>query len=299
MNPIVNDDLRVREIIDDALRCRQRGELLSDEMILSAHPELSKPLTASLKRLRLIVAARAAAERGAGRDEQLASPLNIRCPRCTNVVAASVDTTWDEILCPTCGNSFRYPEAPRQPRERPRTIAHFELLCRLGAGSFGEVWEARDTRLDRRVAVKLPRRGESSARETELFLREARAVAKLRHPNIVAVFEIGQQGDQCYIVSELVSGQNVAQWLAAGERDGKQCARLCSAIARALDHAHRAGIVHRDLKPANVVVDADEGPHLLDFGLAKREATATVTLDGHLVGTVAYMSPEQAGGHAH
>jgi WD40 repeat protein len=269
-------------------------------MILSAHPELAEPLSASLKRLRLIAAAAAkAAQEQVGEDRKAGSTLQIRCPRCTNMVSSSAEATWEEIVCPICGNSFRYPDAARQPPTRPRSIAHFELLRRLGAGSFGEVWEARDTKLGRQVAIKLPRRGESSAREMELFLREARAVAHLRHPNIVAVYEIGHHDEQCYIVSELVSGQNVAQWLAADERDDMDCARLCSQMARALDHAHQAGIVHRDLKPANVIVDAEGAPHLLDFGLAKREATSTMTLDGHLIGTVAYMSPEQASGRAH
>ncbi len=188
---------------------------------------------------------------------------------------------------------------PGRERRGPRTVAHFELQRRLGEGSFGEVWEAEDTKLLRQVAVKLPRRGELTVRETELFLREARAAAQLRHPNIVAVFEIGQDGDQCYIVSELIAGHSVSQWLAARDVSYQQCARLCTAIALALDHAHRAGIVHRDLKPANVVVDGLDQPHLLDFGLAKRDTAATLTVDGQLLGTVAYMSPEQARGAAH
>jgi hypothetical protein len=218
MNPIVQDERRVREIVDEALRRRQRGEALSDATILAAHPEFSEPLAAALKRLRVIAAARAAAARSA-QDEPppAAALLSIRCPGCASLVAASADTAWDEIHCPTCGNSFRYPEASPPAEARPRTIAHFELVRPLGSGSFGEVWEARDTKLDRQVAIKLARHAHASPRETELFLREARTAANLRHPHIVAVFEIGQQGGQCYIASELVSGENVAQWLAAAE----------------------------------------------------------------------------------
>jgi WD40 repeat protein len=296
MNPIVDDDLRVREIIDDALRRRQEGERLPDEAILASHPELAAPLGAALARLRVIAAARFAAAREAV-DETTAG-LQVRCPRCSQAVSAAADSTWDEIECPTCGKMFRHADQRAPAAPVPRRLAHFELLERLGTGSFGDVWEAQDTKLDRRVAVKLPRQGGASPRETELFLREARAAARLKHPHVVAVYEVGQDGDQCYIVSELVAGTNVAQWLAAAHRDDRQCAVLASTIARALDHAHGAGIVHRDLKPANVVVDQAGAPHLLDFGLAKREA-ATTTLDGHLIGTVAYMSPEQAGGRAH
>ena len=169
----------------------------------------------------------------------------------------------------------------------------------MGEGGFGEVWEAYDTKLDRHVAVKLPRRGELSPREAELFLREARAAAQLRHRNIVSVFEIGQIGDQCYIVSELVVGQPLSQWLATRERTTNDCMRLCIIVAQALHHAHAAGIVHRDLKPANIVVDEADEPHLLDFGLAKRDAgDTTLTLAGQMLGTVAYMSPEQARGAA-
>ncbi|MES1212956.1 MAG: serine/threonine-protein kinase [Singulisphaera sp.] len=294
-----HDELRVQEIIEDALRCREQGELITDEMVLAAHPQLALPLASALRRLRMIVAARGDAERVDLVTAEQNSSLRLRCSRCATVIAAPCDTEWDGLSCPSCGSQICDLDAVDRSGTRPRKIAHFELLHELGAGSFGEVWEACDTRLGRRVAIKLSKASSTSRRENELFLREARAAAQLRHPNIVAVFEVGQEKNQCYIVSELVEGQNVAQWSAAQERDVKRCARLCSAIADALDHAHLGGIVHRDLKPANVIVDALDVPHLLDFGLAKRESAATMTLDGHLVGTVAYMSPEQASGHAH
>ncbi len=299
MNLIVDDESRVQEIIDAAMRRRHQGESVSDSTIIASHPELAIALEIGLKRLRLISAARAAAEKHPIARAGSASPLNLRCPRCADAVPLSTDTECNEILCPTCGHSFRFGAFHPADRRESRRVAHFELQHRLGEGSFGEVWEAYDTKLDRRVAVKLPRRGELSARETELFLREARAAAQLQHPDIVAIFEIGQDGDQCYIVSELIAGRSVSQWLAAQDVDYTRCARLCAAIALGLDHAHRAGIVHRDLKPANVVVDALDQPHLLDFGLAKRDTAATLTLDGQVLGTVAYMSPEQARGAAH
>ena len=298
MSSIALHDLRIQEIVDDVLRRRQRGELVSDSAVVAAHPEMAAELQSALKRLRLVSAARAAAEKlsVAGNGP---APLSMRCPHCTWPIPISSGTRRDEVLCPTCGHSFRSGGARRGGTRLAGRVAHFELLRPLGEGSFGEVWEAQDTKLDRRVAIKLPRRGELTARETELFLREARAAAQLRHPNIVAVFEIGQDGDQGFIVSELITGQSVARWLAARDASYKQSARLCAAIALALEHAHRAGIVHRDLKPANVVVDHLDQPHLLDFGLAKRDTAATLTLDGQVLGTLAYMSPEQARGNAH
>ena len=299
MNPIVNDDTRVEEIINDCIRRRQQGEPVTDATVIASHPELATALGVALRRLRLISAARAAAERVPCAGDEPAAGLNVRCPRCTEAISMSADTECNDVLCPTCGYSFRFGAFQLAERGALRRVAHFELQRRLGEGSFGEVWESYDTKLDRRVAVKLPRRGELSQREMELFLREARAAAQLRHPNIVAIFEIGQDGDQYYIVSELVAGLSVSQWLAAHDVDYKQYARLCAAIATGLDHAHRAGIVHRDLKPANIVVDALDQPHLLDFGLAKRDTNATLTLDGQVLGTMAYMSPEQARGNAH
>jgi WD40 repeat protein len=291
MSSIADFQTRVRQITDDVLRRRQEGELLTDEAILAAHPELGDALAAGLKRLRFVAIARAAGERARG-----AATFTIRCPQCSGSVSAPIESRLNPIRCPECGNAV----LPGSEQRVPRQIAHFRLLRPLGAGGFGEVWEAYDNKLERRVAVKLPRRGELSPREVELFLREARAAAQLRHRNIVSVFEAGKIRDQCYIVSELVVGQPLSAWLAARERTTKECVRLCITVARALHHAHLAGVVHRDLKPANIVVDEADEPHLLDFGLAKRDgAETTLTLAGQMLGTVAYMSPEQARGAAH
>jgi WD40 repeat protein len=149
------------------------------------------------------------------------------------------------------------------------------------------------------VALKMPRRGLLSPSEADLFLREARAAAQLRHPNIVAVHEVGRDGETVYMVSELVHGVSLADW-AQGKLPHKEIARLCASIARALEHAHRSGVIHRDLKPSNILIDPAGEPHLVDFGLAKRETADTVrTATGQMIGTPAYMSPEQARGAAH
>ena len=207
-----------------------------------------------------------------------------------------------EIKCPSCGDSFSLlggtPTA--DAADAVIRIAHFELVEQLGMGAFGAVWRARDTKLDRIVAVKIPRRGQLNAEETELFLREARSAAQLRHPNIVSVHEVGRDGDYVYLVSELIHGISLDKWLEGQQLTAREAADICAKIAGALRHAHEKGVIHRDLKPQNVLMDATGEPHLTDFGLAKREAgEITMTMEGQLIGTPAYMSPEQARGEAH
>jgi serine/threonine protein kinase len=179
-------------------------------------------------------------------------------------------------------------------------LGQFEVLGKLGTGAFGTVWKARDTRLDRLVAIKVPRHGRLEPAEVEKLLREARAAAQLHHPNIVSVFEVGRQEDLVYIVCDFVEGVSLADWLAGKRVSPREAARLCRKIASALEHAHGQGVIHRDIKPGNILLDAGGEPHLTDFGLARREAgEVTMTLDGQLLGTPAYMSPEQARGEAH
>ena len=179
-------------------------------------------------------------------------------------------------------------------------MAHFELVSQLGAGSFGTVWEARDTTLDRRVAVKIPRKGQLDTLQAEQFLREARATAQLSHPNIVSVYEVGQDDGTVYIVSDLVRGMTLSEWLRDQRPTFHESVELCATMADALHHAHLAGVIHRDLKPSNVMLDEVGEPHVMDFGLAKREAgEITMTVDGQILGTPAYMSPEQARGEGH
>jgi serine/threonine protein kinase len=180
-----------------------------------------------------------------------------------------------------------------------RSLGRFALLERIGIGAFGEVWTARDSDLERTVAVKIPRQGQLSVDETESFLREARSAAQLSHPNIVAVHEVGRQDETVYIVSDYVRGITLADWLSANRPSPNAAARLCKKIAGAVQHAHEHGVIHRDLKPSNIMLDEDEEPHIMDFGLAKRDAgEITMTLDGRVLGTPAYMSPEQAKGAA-
>ena len=150
------------------------------------------------------------------------------------------------------------------------------------------------------MAIKIPRKGVLSANEAELFLRDARSAAQLKHPNIVGVHEVGREGETIYIVTDYIAGVNLRDWLTGQRPTMREAAELVVILADALHHAHQAGVIHRDLKPGNVMIDGDGRPYLIDFGLARREAhDVTMTVDGHIVGTPAYMSPEQAAGKGH
>lgn len=227
--------------------------------------------------------------------------LRLRCPHCSNHVELVGDTPLDAVDCTTCGSSFSLVDQARETRSAAtlQQIDRFELVSRLGLGGFGTVWKARDTELDRAVAIKIPRRGQLSPQEMELFLREARSAAQLSHPNIVPVHEVGREGDSVFIVSDLIRGVSLADMLTGKRLSMRESAELTATIASALAHAHGRGVVHRDLKPSNVMIDDDGTPHLMDFGLAKREAEeVTMTTDGQIIGTPAYMSPEQASGRS-
>jgi serine/threonine-protein kinase len=229
--------------------------------------------------------------------------MRVRCPHCHNPIELVDDSSLSDIPCPTCGSSFSLvggTETTQTHGAQKKTLGHFELAQRLGVGAHGEVWRANDMRLDRTVAVKIPRKDRLNPDEAEKFLREARAAAQLKHPSIVSVHEVGREDGQVYIVSDYVEGVTLADRLLIGPLSAHESARLCATIAAALHHAHEAGVVHRDLKPSNIILDAQNEPHVTDFGLAKREAgEITMTVAGQMLGTPAYMSPEQAKGAAH
>jgi WD40 repeat protein/tRNA A-37 threonylcarbamoyl transferase component Bud32 len=228
--------------------------------------------------------------------------MQVRCPHCQTPVELPSDGQLSDIACPTCGSSFSLlgtSETIAHEAGR-RTIGHFELLDKIGVGTFGFVWKARDTELDRLVAVKIPRKGQLDPEETEQFLREARAAAQLRHPYIVSVHEVGREQDTVFIVSDFVEGVTLADRLTAQQFSVREAAQVCAKVADALQHAHDAGVIHRDLKTGNIMLDAEGEPRVLDFGLARREAgEVTMTVAGRVLGTPAYLSPEQAQGEAH
>jgi eukaryotic-like serine/threonine-protein kinase len=234
--------------------------------------------------------------------------LSTRCPQCHASLTFDGPRPLDDITCPSCGGKITLgaeetldgPVCETVSIRRSSTFGHFELLEQIGAGSFGTVWKARDAALDRVVAVKIPRKGQLSADEGDKFLREARAAAQLQHPRIVGVHEVGLERGLIYIVSDFIEGHTLDQWLSARKPTVREATELCRKLAETLHYAHEHGVIHRDLKPGNVMIDGAGEPHIMDFGLAKRDAgEMTMTMEGDILGTPAYMSPEQAKGEGH
>src|ERR1700682_905452 len=189
-------------------------------------------------------------------------------------------------------------------------LGTYEILCAIGAGGMGEVYEARDTKLGRNVAIKvLPEAFAHDSERRARFEREARMLAALNHPNIATIFGLGQAGIVHYLVMELVSGQTLAERLAAGPLGIEEVLPIAAQIAEALEAAHEKRVIHRDLKPANVKVTPEGRVKVLDFGLAKafdvdaeQDLPSAATLismgteDGRILGTPTTRSPKQARG---
>jgi tetratricopeptide (TPR) repeat protein len=193
---------------------------------------------------------------------------------------------------------------PRTPTEHgtstadPPTVPGYEVLGELGRGGMGIVFKARQESLDRLVALKVVLSGQFAGdQERVRFRTEALAVARLSHPNVVQVFEVGESQGHPYLALEYVAGGSLADQLHDGPLPPRPAAELVERLARAVQAAHDKGVVHRDLKPANVLLSTDGTPKIADFGLAKRlDAPIAATQSGAILGTPAYMAPEQAGG---
>ena len=180
----------------------------------------------------------------------------------------------------------------------PIKISRYEIDQELGRGAFAVVYRGWDPQLQRYVAIKVPRREMTGMREVRArMMREAQSVASLKHPVIMPVYEVNEDDDQVFIVSELIEGQTLEQLLRAGPVEADQAAEWVATLADGLHYAHQCGIVHRDIKPANIMIRSNGQPVLMDFGLAfQSNAAATLTQHGDLLGTPAFMSPEQARG---
>src|SRR6516162_6164497 len=254
--------------------------------------------------------------------------MHLRCPHCQNPIEIADVQSGGEITCPTCGSSFQLAGVSTVTWDGPtkKRIGKFEILSTIGHGAFGTVLKASDTELDRVVAIKVPRAGNigSGPQDVDRFLREARAVAQLRFPSIISIYEVGIHDGQPYLVCDFVEGITLADVLTGRRLTFHEAARLIADVADALQYAHSLGVVHRDVKPSNIMIaragsvsdgdgkpsvanasgssdlKSDLKPVLMDFGLAKRDAgEITMTIDGQLLGTPAYMSPEQARGEGH
>jgi serine/threonine protein kinase len=264
-------DSHLSALLDEYFRRRQADCTLTPQRFSAQHPELAEELQPYLEGLELIEQARAQATGtaigGSGTDLGRAGP-------------------------------------DPQPTP-PAFIPGYQLLEEIGRGGMGVVYRAMQLSTKRVVALKLMLAGAfASAPARRRFEREVQLAARLRHAGIVGVLESAEAGDQRYYAMEYVAGTRLDRFLAAAHADARQILNLFVQICDAVDYAHGHGVIHRDLKPGNVLVDAQGRPHILDFGLAKAtdqaedSASASVSLPGQVMGTLLYLSPEQAAGAA-
>lgn len=221
------------------------------------------------------------------------------CPNCGTPMS-----DWLENNCPSCllrlgaaGQPGKTADAETSLRAGIiRTLGDYELLQEIARGGMGVVYRARQASLNRLVAIKVLL-APQLARNTHRFRREAQMAASLSHPNIVSIYEVGEQDGQPYFSMELIEGPSLAELSRDQPLGARRAAQLTKAIAEAVHFAHERHLLHRDLKPSNVLVDAFDAPHVTDFGLAKRaDGDADLSLTGHVLGTPNYMPPEQARG---
>jgi len=238
--------------------------------------------------------------------------IALNCPQCSKKATLSEEFVGRSVRCPACRYKFKVPAAQtKHPNETsnhspalpvspdlPAKIGRFVVKQKLGSGAFGAVYRAVDPHLQREVAVKVPRAHLlDNPRVLERFLREGKAVAQLQHPNIVPVYEAGEDGPLLYIASAFIEGQPLSDLVSAGPLPFTQAAEIVRQLADALSHAHELGVVHRDVKPVNVMIDVTGQPCLMDFGLASRaDSGEKLTHAGAIMGTPAYMPPEHAEG---
>lgn len=281
--PQASRDDRLAEVLADLLEQHQRGQEADIDVMAGRHPDLALEL-------RELWAAAQVAELGRRASQSV--------------------LTIDEPRAPVIEG----------PASLPRSFGDYELREELGRGGMGVVYKAWQKSLNRTVALKMILRGDlASSADLARFQAEAESAARLEHPNIVPVYEVGSCDGRAYFSMKLVEGRTLAALVAEGPLPPREAARLVAAIARAVHHAHRQGILHRDLKPSNILLQSPEigarhaepetggslraprstsrVPLVSDFGLAKRvEGGASLTRSGAIVGTPSYMAPEQAAG---
>jgi hypothetical protein len=266
-------DERLALLLDDLIQRQRGGESVSLERTIEQNPDLSRELR-ELWAAVMIADAVAASTLAHEHSEHGSVKSNIPAP---------ATTAANERL--------------------PRRLGDFELLSELGRGGMGVVYQARQVALDRMVALKMILRGANALPgDLARFRAEAEAVAKLEHPGIVPVYEVGELEGQPYFSMQFIIGTTLARMLAEGPLPPRQAAEILAPICRAIHFAHGQGLLHRDLKPSNILIDLDGKPHVTDFGLAKKlnedfATTEGLTHTGAILGTPSYMAPEQAAGN--
>lgn len=243
--------------------------------------------------------------------------MRVRCPICGGQIDVTEDTLPAELRCAECCSSFAYhdsttlsftPKGAEQqvtyvPKRadswtRPAQIGDYHIVQEIAHGGMGVIYKAEQQSLKRAVALKMIRSGAlASPTDVARFRAEAEAAAKLDHPGIVSVHEVGEHNGHLYLSMAFVEGGTLADRIAGGPLPPKEAAAIISAVARAVQYAHDHGVIHRDLKPTNILMDLDGNPRVSDFGLAKNLGhDSELTVTGQVIGTPSFMSPEQARG---
>ena len=267
------------QIIADFLDAESEGEPFDEEELIQRHPEFAKPLRQFLadhKRMGGLL------DSGASDDATLP-------PSKTKGVGQE----------PTLGDLDSIGDlAARHNIDPDQCIADYLLVDKIAEGGMGVVYRAKQLSLNRTVALKMIRAGEfADVEEIRRFRVEAEAAAKLTHPNIVPIYQIGEDKGQHFFSMALVEGHSLADMIREQPMKPRRAAEYVAKVAQAVHYAHQQGIIHRDIKPANVLVDTNDEPKVTDFGLAKQiTSDHELTMSGQILGTASYMSPEQAAG---
>jgi hypothetical protein len=209
-----------------------------------------------------------------------------------------LDALGKPVRRPAAGLDGNPRMAETAARPKRLWVGRYHLQSRLGSGGQGTVYRAHDTALDRPVAVKFPKLSKlADPKAADRFRREAQALARLRHPNILAVHELGEHKNQMYLVTDLLVGGTLSEAVRERQWTPAEAAALIEKLARALHHIHEAGLIHRDIKPSNIFIEESGNPLIMDFGLVREIGGRTeATRTGDLLGTPGFVSPEQAGG---
>ncbi|WP_417387428.1 protein kinase domain-containing protein [Gimesia sp.] len=267
-NPSRSILLKELILIERYYRLRETGKIISEQELLEAHPEIAGELS------KLFSDSHSARTRIADQSD-----------------SGSADSS----------GGLTVQESRLHFEQFPARFGRYQILSRLGEGGMGCVYLARDTQLERKVALKLPQiNSHADTQFITRFYREARAAANLNHPNLCSVYDVDQIDDVHYITMEFIEGESLAALIQAGQKFSQtEIAQLIQQLAQALELAHQQGIVHRDLKPANIMIRQDGTPIITDFGLAtmsQNEEATQLTQHGQIMGSPSYMSPEQVEG---
>jgi hypothetical protein len=296
-----HDHPSVQDLLEDQSARWQRGERFFVEEYLTRHAALSDNADAALDLILNEVLLRRqfgeapAVEEYVDRFPQWETPLRQQFQ-----VENAIDGAYSSSLAESASGQTTLPSAPPAQADRIVSLPGYEIMGELGRGAMGVVYKARHLALDRIVALKMIRAGgHAGPDELARFRIEAQAVARMQHPNIVQIHDVGEVEGHPYCAFEYVNGGTLAGKLGHEIMSPRDAASLVESLARAMHAAHDRNVVHRDLKPANVLLAADGTPKITDFGLARQlDSDSGQTQSGAVLGTPSYMAPEQASGHA-